>query len=293
MSFLQLKITLSLQDVEKISEMLEENGALSLTYMDAQDQPIYEPPLNNTSPLWDNVTLLALFDEKKDLHRVISTLSLNESSCIIEKIKDQAWERVCVDQFKPMKFGKHLWIIPSWHIDESFPENAIKVILDPGLAFGTGSHPTTKLCLSWLAENQESLAGKFLIDYGCGSGILGISALKLGAKIVIGIDIDSQARLASMQNAQLNSVPFHVLTKTELELDKNDKADMIIANILAGPLVQLIDVFFDLLKVNGKLVISGILQEQCEMLIEQYQSKFKFDSQIVEDGWARIVLTRQ
>jgi ribosomal protein L11 methyltransferase len=293
MTFLQLKLKLSKNECEKIAEYLEENGALAISYLDAEDQPIYEPPLINSSPLWNHIILLALFEENCPLQTILSGMSLNESDGVIEKIEDKAWERVCMDQFKPQLFGKHLWIIPSWHLNETFPEEAIKVMLDPGLAFGTGTHPTTKLCLTWLSENHKENAGKFIIDYGCGSGILGISALKLGARKAIGIDIDPQARLASSENAHFNQVEFNVYAPEELKLDKKCKADMIIANILAGPLMQLVNEFFNLLTVNGKLVISGILQEQCEMFINQYHSKFKVDSQLIEEGWARIVLTRQ
>jgi len=263
----QLRLTIPGNEWEKAAEALEALGALSITLLDAEDQPLYEPE-PGTVPVWDKVTLLALFAEDKQLS--------------LEKLEDKAWERECMDQFKPMQFGKHLWICPSWH--EVNAPDAVIVKLDPGLAFGTGSHPTTRLCLDWLAH--ENLKDCSMIDYGCGSGILAIAALKLGAKSVWGVDIDPQALEASCANAEHNQVNLHTCFPQDLP---PQKVDIMVANILANPLLSLENIFHTHLKKNGKLLLSGILTEQIPLIRNVYDKNFHFLHQHIEKEWARLV----
>lgn len=308
MAFWQLKLTIFSSEVDAVSQQLEESGALSITYLDAEDQPIYEPPLDNIKPLWKKINLLALYEDKVFIDQALENFQLTERypSYTVEKIEDKAWEKVCRDQFKPMQYGQNLWIIPSWTSQEDFPKNThnntkppIQVMLDPGLAFGTGSHPTTTLCLEWLANHQQDILEKYIIDYGCGSGILGIAALKLGAGRVVGVDIDPQAILASLENAQKNQINFDVMDPERFNqcnqslLDKNKKADMIISNILAGPLITLAGFFSALLKDQGQLVLSGILREQSDIVLEAYKNNFNCLAIDVLEDWVRIELAKK
>jgi ribosomal protein L11 methyltransferase len=267
MPYQQLRLTISGDVWEKATEALETLGALAITTLDAENQPIYEP-LPGTTPIWDKITLVALFAEENHLS--------------VENIEDKAWERECMDQFKPMPFGKHLWICPSWH-EVTLPD-AVVVKLDPGLAFGTGTHPTTRLCLDWLAN--EILSGQTMMDYGCGSGILGVAALKLGAAKVIGVDIDPQALEAANANAENNGVKLETYFP---EMLPPQKVNIILANILANPLMTLAPTFLSHLEKNGKLVLSGILEEQIPLIRNTYDKMLYFVHQHIEDGWARLV----
>ena len=205
MSWLQLRLAITPEQAPTLEDQLLELGAVSVTFMDAEDQPIFEPDLG-TTPLWSNTHLLALFEADTDPEALLQHLRLLWQAELppheLEKIEDQDWERSWMDNFHPMRFGERLWIVPSWH---AAPEpDAVNLLLDPGLAFGTGTHPTTSLCLQWLDAQQ--LQGKTLIDFGCGSGILAIAGLLLGAEHAVGTDIDIQALEASRDNAQRNQV---------------------------------------------------------------------------------------
>lgn len=276
----QLKFTISDSEYIHISEMLENMGALAVTLTDAEDQPIYEPDLN-TIPVWKKSQITALFSPETQLDLIIK--NLNIAIYTIEKIEDKAWERVCMDQFHPVCFGKKLWICPSWH--EISEPDAVIVSLDPGLAFGTGSHSTTKLCLEWLALHHNEIKNKIIIDYGCGSGILGIAAAKLGAAQVYAVDIDPQALLATQENAVRNQLSLPTLKPEQLE---DIQADIIIANILANPLITLAPTLLSHLKPNGHLVLSGILVQQSDDVQKAYQSMINFDSPMIEDEWVRL-----
>jgi ribosomal protein L11 methyltransferase len=202
----------------------------------------------------------------------------------IELLEDKDWEREWMDNFHPMKFGERLWVCPSW---KPVPdENAVNVMLDPGLAFGTGTHPTTALCLAWL--DSQNLQDKIVIDFGCGSGILAIAALKLGAKRVIGIDIDPQAITASRDNAQRNNVSEQLELYLPADLPTGVVADVLVANILAGPLRELSTNIEAVVKENGLLALSGILQQQADELVEVYSQWFKMDKPEIKDEWARL-----
>jgi len=196
-----------------------------------------------------------------------------------------------MENFKPMQFGSRLWVCPSWQ--EAPDANAVNLLLDPGLAFGTGTHPTTALCLKWLDGQGETLINKSVIDYGCGSGILGIAALLLGASSVVGVDNDPQALLASNDNLLRNKLESSQLeTYLPNKLPKM-QADILLANILAQPLHELRDRLAELTKIGGYIVLSGILEEQAEDLRSYYEAHFEMDKVVIEDGWARLTGTKK
>ncbi|OCG33529.1 ribosomal protein L11 methyltransferase [Gilliamella sp. Choc4-2] len=283
MPWIQLRINTTSDLAEQISEQLEESGALSVTFEDTYDTPVFEP-LPGETKLWGNTDVIGLYDDQIDLDELKVILDLEQYSYKIERLEDKNWEREWMDNFHPMQFGKRLWICPSW---QEVPDpKAVNVMLDPGLAFGTGTHPTTALCLTWL--DSLNLKDKLVIDYGCGSGILAIAALKLGAKRVIGIDIDPQAIQASRDNAARNNVS----NKLELYLTKDIpdalQADVIVANILAGPLKELEPNINKLVKPSGLLGLSGILTTQSHSVCTAYRSHFELDPVIEQEEWCRI-----
>ncbi len=233
--------------------------------------------------------MIALFDAETDMNEIVSLLKqahhLDENTPYkIEQIEDKDWEREWMDNFHPMQFGKRLWICPSWR--EVPDQNAVNVMLDPGLAFGTGTHPTTALCLEWL--DGLDLTGKTVIDFGCGSGILAIAALKLGAKNAIGIDIDPQAILASRNNAEQNGVADRLQLFLSDDKPANLKADVVVANILAGPLKELYPIISQLVKEGGDLGLSGILETQAQSVCDAYTQSFDLDPVAVKEEWCRI-----
>lgn len=209
-------------------------------------------------------------------------------SFAISELPDQDWERAWMDDFKPQCFGQRLWICPTW-LEPPEPE-AVNLILDPGLAFGTGTHPTTSLCLRWL--DQAELANKTVIDYGCGSGILALAALKLGAARVQAVDIDEQALQATQSNALMNAIDSQQLDIGFPEILR-EPADVLIANILLAPLLTLRTQFKKLLNNEGVLIVSGILNEQAASLIEAYQADFAHQSSTDLEGWSLLTFTRR
>ncbi|MCG7498965.1 50S ribosomal protein L11 methyltransferase [Vibrio sp. Of7-15] len=289
MPWIQVKLNATADNAEKIGDMLmEETGALSITFLDAKDTPVFEPMPGETR-LWGETDIVALYDAEADMDMVIAVAKgsnmLEEGFAYkIEQLEDKDWEREWMDNFHPMKFGERLWICPSWR---DIPEpDAVNVMLDPGLAFGTGTHPTTSLCLEWL-EGLD-LTGKTVIDFGCGSGILAIAAIKLGAEKVIGIDIDPQAILASKDNAERNGVA----DKLELFLPQDQPegllADVVVANILAGPLRDLSGVIKGLVKPQGQLAMSGVLDTQAEDVATYYHDTITLDPIVEQQEWCRI-----
>lgn len=292
MPWLQVRLAISPEQAETYEDALLEVGAVSVTFMDAEDQPIFEPELN-TTPLWSNTHLLALFEADTDAEHVLAHLRLLTDAELPEHmsevIEDQDWERSWMDNFQPMRFGQRLWIVPSWH---AAPEpEAVNLLLDPGLAFGTGTHPTTALCLEWL--DGQDLNGCDLLDFGCGSGILAIAALLLGAKQAVGTDIDVQALEASRDNAGRNNIAPE---RFELYLPEEmppQQADVLVANILAGPLVALAPQLATLVKTGGRLALSGILAEQGEEVAAAYADTFELDPIANRDGWVRITGRRR
>lgn len=284
----QLKIEHCPSDeIEQISEELEESGALSITLTDKNDNPVLEPE-PGTTPLWPEVIIHALFALAEEAQRVRTFLGENRSGLqsSIEVIPDKDWERAWMDDFKPQRFGQRLWICPTWHTPPQ-PE-AVNLMLDPGLAFGTGTHPTTALCLTWL--EQANLTDKSVIDYGCGSGILSLAAVKLGAQHVDAVDIDPQALQATQNNATVNHITEQQLSITMPE-SLQDPVDLLIANILLAPLLDLKDRFLHLLRPGSNLVVSGLLAEQAELLVNSYASSFMHVKTEYMDGWALVVFT--
>jgi len=287
MPWIQLKINSQAEYAEKIGEMLSASGAQAVTFVDAKDTPMYEPKPGEVM-LWPDTQIVGLYDAEYDMSRVISQLSQSKLlgknfNHKLDQLEDKDWEREWMINFHPMQFGERLWICPSWR-DVPDP-NAVNVMLDPGLAFGTGTHQTTSLCLRWL--DRLELSEATVVDFGCGSGILGIAALKLGAKRVIGIDIDPQALLASQDNANRNDVG----EKIELYLPEHQpelKADVVLANILAGPIRELRTVITEYCKTGGKLVLSGILDNQAQEINDLYSHDFDMDPIMVDGEWARV-----
>ncbi|GLS90934.1 ribosomal protein L11 methyltransferase [Psychromonas marina] len=288
MPWIQLKLNATSANAEDIGELLMSNGALSATFTDAQDTPVFEP-LPGETRLWGDTDITGLYEADADMQAIVevlkkSPLLADDFAFKVEQLEDKDWEREWMDNFHPMQFGKRLWICPSW---KPVPdENAVNVMLDPGLAFGTGTHPTTALCLAWL--DGQDLQDKVVLDFGCGSGILAIAALKLGAKRVIGIDIDPQAITASRDNAERNNVSEQLELYLPADLPEGILADVLVANILAGPLRELSGSIEALVKPSGKLALSGILEQQADELIETYSQWFEMDAAQVKEEWARL-----
>ncbi|UGA54654.1 50S ribosomal protein L11 methyltransferase [Vibrio sp. VB16] len=289
MPWIQIKLNATAKDALQIGDMLsEETGALSVTFLDAKDTPIFEP-LPGETRLWGETDVVALYDAEIDTTWVIqqithSGLFPDDFAYKVEQLEDKDWEREWMDNFHPMKFGERLWICPSWR-DVPDP-SAINVMLDPGLAFGTGTHPTTSLCLEWL-EGLD-LEGKTVIDFGCGSGILAVAAIKLGANKVIGIDIDPQAITASKENARRNGVADQLELFLPQDQPEGLIADVVVANILAAPLRELSPVIKGLIKSKGLLAMSGVLDTQAEDVANYYRDELDIDPIAETEEWCRI-----
>ncbi|MBA1260658.1 50S ribosomal protein L11 methyltransferase [Pseudomonas oryzihabitans] len=290
MSWLQVRLALTPAQAETYEDLMLELGAVSVTFMDAEDQPIFEPDLG-TTPLWSQTHLLALFEGDTDAAALEQRVQLLANGLVyeVERLEDQEWERSWMDNFQPMRFGQRLWIVPSWH--EAPEPEAVNLLLDPGLAFGTGTHPTTSLCLQWL--DGEPVQGLQVLDFGCGSGILAIAALLLGAEHAVGTDIDVQALEASRENANRNGIdPARFPLYLPVDLP-GEPADVVVANILAGPLVGLAEQITRLTRIGGRLALSGILAEQAEDVRAAYAGCFDLEPTATLDGWVRISGTRR
>jgi ribosomal protein L11 methyltransferase len=292
MSWIQLRIHSDPKQVEIIEALLLETGALSITLQDGADQPILEPELG-TMPIWDSTHIVGLYTiidtvvsdiiqyietQLRDIHHV--TLPYYK----VELVEDKDWVRAWMDDFHPMKFGNKLWVCPSWC--EPTEPDAVNLILDPGLAFGTGTHPTTSLCLQWLDSHISE--DEVVIDYGCGSGILGIAALLLGAKKMIGIDNDPQAITATKDNAHRNQIRTEQYDVYFPDQYTSPHSNITIANILAGPLITLCDKISGITKPGGKLALSGLLLEQADEVQKVYQQHFDMVTPIHMDGWVLL-----
>lgn len=293
MPWIQMKMNTSGAQAEELGDALIDNGAVSVTFQDTHDNPVFEP-LPGETRLWGDTDVIGLFDAETEMADVI--VGLEQHPLLgsgfqhkIEQIEDKDWEREWMTNFHPMRFGQRLWICPSWR---DVPEpDAVNVMLDPGLAFGTGTHPTTALCLTWL--DGLDLAGKTIIDFGCGSGILAIAALKLGAAAAIGIDIDPQAIQASRDNAERNGVSDRLSLYLPHQQPDSLIADVVVANILAGPLRELAPLISVLPKQGGHLGLSGVLSGQAAGVCEAYADLFKLDAVAEKEEWCRITGTRR
>jgi len=298
--FLELSLTVRADQQQRIETALEDLGALSITLQDADadtpdERAIFEPGVGET-PLWNTVVLQALFDAGIDRAGLIAALTdfapeLSPEHLAFRDVADQDWTRAWMDTFQPMRFGQRLWIYP-WNVEPTADagDDAVIVRLDPGLAFGTGTHPTTAMCLEWL--DAADLAGKTVIDYGCGSGVLAIAALKLGAARVIGVDNDAQALVASRANAERNGVGDRLDLYTPEALPP-DRVGVLVANILAGPLHELAPRFAALLAAGGALALSGILREQASELLARYGAWFEQLESSAREDWVRLAGIRK
>lgn len=286
MAWIQINTIVEEALAEPLSDALMDIGAVSVTFAETGEQEIFEPEIG-TTPIWDQTRVMGLFDAELDTAALLLALTqvmpqIATSAYRIEQIEDKDWIREWMDQFQPMQFGDNLWIVPSW-LDAPVP-SAVNLLLDPGMAFGTGTHPTTAMCLRWLDQNPP--LNYQVIDYGCGSGILAIAAAKLGAAEVKGTDIDPQAILASQDNAQRNQVEIDFALVKDFQAEP---ADCLIANILAGPLKQLAAEFDRLVKPGGQLVLSGLLANQADELVNHYrQFGFELNTRHTQDEWALL-----
>ena len=288
MPWWELTVQCDQQDLQQTEEILLELGAISINIADARDEPIYEP-LPGESPLWSLSLVTGLFEQTRPLQQLqdelTSRLPAHQAQTLqTRQLDDQVWERSFLDSYQPMQFGKHLWICPSW-LQPPQPD-ACNIILDPGLAFGTGSHPTTALCLEFLDAHPPK--DKSVLDYGCGSGILAIAAFKLGARRISCIDIDPQALQASADNARRNNIDPELLHISLPGQQTIEPVDYLMANILSGPLIELEPEFAGLTRPGGQLLLSGILQDQQQQIIEAYQKHFLLDAVKIRDDWCRV-----
>lgn len=288
MPWLRFSIVAREDEAARLEQALLDAGALSVTLEDAADQPVYEP-VRGTTPIWNQTRVVGLFEDDADVAGIERALraGLNRDTlppCEAEVLEDREWARVWMDDFHPMRFGEHLWIVPSGY--EPPDPQGVNILLDPGLAFGTGTHPTTALCLEWLDAHPPK--GELVIDYGCGSGILAIAALKLGARHAWAIDNDPQALLATEDNAEKNAIPPGNLYPCEPDQLPPLAAELLLANILAEPLISLAPRFAEITAPGARIVLSGILEAQAEEVRQAYTDWFEMDAPALREGWVRL-----
>jgi len=295
MAWISLRIEADSQNADLLSDTLMEVGALSASIEDANaetpdEQPIFGEPGDPPPGIWNKNIISALLADDANVAEVISQLEqlteIKNLSYTTQKVEEQDWVRATQSQFDPIKITDDLWIVPTWH-DAPNP-NALNIILDPGLAFGTGSHPTTHLCLAWLVN--EIKPQHEVLDYGCGSGILAIAAKKLGAKEVVGVDIDAQAIIASQFNAEQNHVEADFYMATHYP---EQPADIVVANILSSALMVLAPALARACKTNGRIALSGILREQAEQVSAIYAEWFNMDAPVFMDSWVLLSGTKK
>ena len=296
MAWQQLRVRVRSDQIEPLEQLILDYGGLSISYLDADDQPVFQKEPGSTQ-LWDLVDLVCLFEKEINLDKLLLLLQQHpaiedKESLTLKTLEDQVWERSWMSDFKAMQFGERLWVCPSW---QKPPEpNAVNIMLDPGLAFGSGSHATTSMCLQWLEKNiRDDIK---VIDYGCGSGILAIAAALLGAAQVIAVDNDPQAITATIENAKRNNIPKGVIETYLPDQLPDDPAallsDILVANILAEPLMQLAEDLSHLVKPQGQIALSGLLAEQADGLLEHYGFWFEMDKAVMSEEWARLSGTR-
>lgn len=295
MAWVSLKIEAQDNTADLISDTLMELGALSAIIEDANaetidEQPIFGEPGDPPPGIWQQNLVSALFDEGVDIEAIMAELQeqtkLASLSYTTETVEEQDWVRATQSQFDPIRITDKLWIVPTWH--ESPNPDAINIILDPGLAFGTGSHPTTHLCLDWLTRTVQS--GQSVLDYGCGSGILAIAAKKIGAGHVVGVDIDPQAIQSSLYNAEQNNVSADLYPASEYQ---SEEFDIVVANILSSALSVLAPALAKSCKPSGKIALSGILREQESAVSSIYAEWFDMEAPQYMDAWVLLTGTRK
>jgi len=283
----QIEFNIAKDDLAETEKILESYQPLSISIQGFGEEKIYEP-LPGEMPIWEKIRVKAMYQNIKNLsdleNEIINKTNIEIlNNKVIKAIGGKDWQEEWVQSSKPMRFGEKLWIYPDHLIDNL--EGKVCVNLNPGLAFGTGSHPTTRLCLEWL--EKSNLDQKSVLDYGCGSGILGISAIKLGAKSVTAIDLDPQAVIASKNNAEKNHV------QQEIEITDNNKTieknfNIIVANILAKPLIELAPYFYKKLNKEGAICLSGILEGQINIIKDAYLRYFNLSEMKIKDGWVMM-----
>jgi len=291
MTWLELSVRVAREHAALVETLLQNEPVLAVTMTDDADDPVLEPGVGET-PLWPSVCVTALFDGETPAEPLARILSLVPGvdwphQVSFRRFENQQWERVWMDRFKPMRFGRDLWIVPG---DAEIPPAAVHVLkLDPGLAFGTGTHPTTRLCLEWI--DGHDFGGETVVDYGCGSGVLGIAAAIKGAARVICIDNDPQALIATRDNAGRNGVKdlIECLAPGQFALQT---ADVVLANILAGPLIELAPRLCATLVPGGSLALSGILEGQAREVADAYAGTLPILEKRVDDGWVLLTGTR-
>lgn len=297
MSWIQAYVEANKDQVELIEALLLNAGALSITLVDNADEPILEPELG-TTPIWQHTRLIGLFAQDTNKQQLQQNLSQDISSLFqqenqpkirIVELEDKNWLNVWMDDYHPIKFGSRLWVCPSWSSPPD--EKAINLKLDPGLAFGTGTHPTTSLCLRYLDKHIKG--GEQVLDFGCGSGILGIAAVLLGAKNFCGIDIDPQAIQASKNNAKRNQLSDTSYTLYLPEAHQQQEYDWVIANILAAPLTQLAPKLAGYCKPKGRILLSGLLESQADDILTTYRQWFDLDTPEQDKEWILITGTKR
>ena len=294
MAWLLLKIRANEQNADAISDALMNIGALSASIEDANaetlaEQAIFGEPGDPPPGIWQQNIVTAMFEENADVNQILDALSQETATAKFqystEIIAEQDWVRATQAQFDPIKITDKLWIVPTWHVAPD--EDAINIVLDPGLAFGTGSHPTTSLCLEWLTQQK---AMPSVLDYGCGSGILAIAAKKLGAESVVGVDIDDQAIIASDYNARQNMVDIEFFNANAFT---HQTFDVVVANILSSALMVLAPALAKYCKTGGKIALSGILESQKEALTARYSEWFDMDAPRQKDAWILLTGTKK
>ncbi len=287
MGWQQIKVAAAGANLDQLEALCLDAGASAVTLTDAGDMPVLEPAPGET-PLWPDVILTALFDEDDPVQEIAEKIrrefaAIENFSVSIEALPDRHWEREWLKDFAPRQFGERLWVCP--HGQPPNAPDAIELFLDPGLAFGTGTHPTTALCLEWLAGLD--LAGKRLIDFGCGSGILGVAALLLGAESVVATDIDPQALAATQSNAEANAVADR-LNVVRVDAIPAGPYDVVVANILASTLIAEIGQLTTLCAADGAIGLSGILRNQADAVVQHYRADFSLDAPLIQGGWALL-----
>ena len=298
MKWLQIHITVDQAQVDYTETLLSSLGAVSVTLDDAENQELLEP-LPGETPLWNKVIVTGIYAQEDDEEIDVTALEtfiktqMPEAPLRSEFMEDQEWERTWMDAYEPIQIAEKYWIVPQWM--EAPEPDAVNIKLDPGLAFGKGNHASTFLCLQWLGKTD--VKDKIVIDYGCGSGILGVAALLLGAKKVYATDIDPQAVHATQQNAELNGVLDNLYVGLPEEFNetfKNQKADVFVANILASPLMALAPEFSTLIKSEGEFALAGVIKEQVDDVSAVYSEFFDIlDVEEREEYWCRISGKRQ
>ncbi len=295
MAWVSLKIEAQDNTADLISDTLMELGALSAIIEDANaetvdEQPIFGEPGDPPPGIWQQNLVSALFDEGVDIEAVMAELQeqtkLPSLSHTTETVEEQDWVRATQSQFDPIRITDKLWIVPTWH--DSPDPDAINIILDPGLAFGTGSHPTTHLCLDWLTRTVQP--GQSMLDYGCGSGILAIAAKKIGAGHVVGVNIDPQAIQSSLYNAEQNNVSADFYPASEYQ---SEEFDIVVANILSSALSVLAPALAKSCKAGGRIALSGILREQESAVSAIYAEWFDMETPQYMDAWVLLTGTRK